>query len=556
MMKNTAGFVAVSASALLLVAACSGGGGSSESSSSSAAASGAAKPSASAAASAGASAAAGEAITSYQKAQPAVVQFEATGEYRDVGSAEGQQGGWAGSGFIIDPSGLAVTNAHVAEGAATLKAFVGGSKDPISAKILGISECDDLAVVDLAGDNYPYLKWHKGPVDVTTKVWAAGFPLGDPQYTVTDGTIAKNNADGQTAWASLDYTYESTAPIQHGNSGGPLLAEDGSIVGINYSGGSPTNTDQFFAIPAALAEPIVNVLKGGTDTDSIGINGEAFYDQDSSVGGIWVAGVRSGGPASEAGVEPGDIITKMEGRDTVTNADVSSSQNSPHVTKQGYCDVLKTQGADRPIKLQVFRASTGEILEGEVNNPDRPLKAISALNNDTTTSSSDSSASASSDASGVTYQTVTDDTGAISVDVPDAWSAVSTKSGDGYGQITATGDAEGFKNGTAAGEEFYIFDGEVKASELKSSMKDLENQKSIKAIIDTCESSDKGKVEDADGYSYIGNTYFKCSGGDINYYLAIQTYPKKKKFVILDAQFSSDQDIEFVNRGIGSLTVK
>jgi serine protease Do len=231
--------VAASAFVLLVVSACGGGGGGDSASSSSAKASSAASA---ASASASGSAAAGGAVTSYHDAQGAVIQIKAEGEYRDVGMSEGSQGAWSGSGFIIDPSGIAVTNAHVAEGAATMKVYVGGSTDPINAQILGVSECNDLAVIDLQGDGFPYLKWHQGPVDVTTDVWAAGFPLGDPQYTVTDGTVAKNNASGDTSWASLDYTLESTASIQPGNSGGPLLLEDGSVVGINYSGGSPTNT--------------------------------------------------------------------------------------------------------------------------------------------------------------------------------------------------------------------------------------------------------------------------------------------------------------------------
>jgi serine protease Do len=231
--------------------------------------------------------------------------------------SEGSQGAWSGSGFIIDPSGIAVTNAHVAEGAATMKVYVGGSTDPINAKILGVSECNDLAVIDLEGGGFPYLKWHQGPIDVTTNVWAAGFPLGDPQYTVTDGTIAKNNASGDTSWASMDHTLEMTATIEPGNSGGPLLAEDGSVVGINYSSFSAPNTSQYFAIPADVAIPVVEVLRKGQDQDSIGVNGTAFYDDKNALGGIWVASVRSGSPASDAGMQAGDIITKMEGRDAL-----------------------------------------------------------------------------------------------------------------------------------------------------------------------------------------------------------------------------------------------
>ena len=535
----------VIASALVMIAASACGGGSgSDASSSSAPSSAAPSASASAAAVAGL-------VTSYQNAQPAVIQVAAEGEYRDVGMSEGQQGAWMGSGFIIDPSGLAVTNAHVAEGAATLKVYVGGSKEPINAKILGISECDDLAVIDLEGDGFAFMKWYQGDVPVTTKVWAAGFPLGDPQYTVTDGTVAKNNADGQREWASLDYVLESTAAIQHGNSGGPLLAEDGTVIGINYAGAAAdaTAAAQFWAIPAALAEPVVNELKTGKDTDSIGVNGTAFYDDQSALGGIWVSGVRSGSPASDAGLQPGDVITKLEGRDAVSNADVDSSGGLARVTKAGYCNVLKTQGSDRPIKLQVFRPSTGEVLEGEVNNPDKPLAATSALTNTTT---GDSSAAPSSAATGdVTYTTLTDDSGAISAEVPDVWSQTSTSGSE----IIATTNSDEFAAGTATGIDFYVMDGAIAKKDLKSAIKKIEGNADIDKLLSTCQDSEAGKVTDGEGYSYVGDSYWSCQGSDVSYYLSIRSYPDQDKSVLILGQFTTDQEVEFVNRSLASLQV-
>lgn len=534
---SKAGMVIVSAAALVVATACSSGSATSETSASAA------------------SSAAGGAIRSYKDAQPAVVQIVAEGEFRDVGMAEGQQGSWMGSGFIIDPSGLAVTNAHVAEGAATMKVYVGGSTDPVNARILGIDECSDLAVIDLEGDSFPYLAWHTGPVNVTTDVWAAGFPLGDPQYTVTDGTIAKNNADGQREWASIDYTLESTAPIQHGNSGGPLLMSDGSVVGVNYAGGSATNTDQFWAIPAALAAPVVDVLKTGQDQNSIGINGEAFFDDASSLGGIWVSGVRSGSPASEAGIEPGDVITQLEGRDAVTDSDVDTSGGVPRVTKAGYCNVIKTQGADRPIKVQVFRPTTGEVLEGEVNNPDKPLAPISTVTNDSAGQTGTDGGTSEGDAAAAGYTTVTDDTGAITVDVPVAWADVNTSAGDGFGQITASTSMDEFNNGQAPGVEYWVFDGALAPDAIESTMQDVISSDSFNQVISTCQDSEAGTVTNGDGYTYIGNQYWSCKGSDMSYYVSIRNYPDQDKWVLLDAQFTTDQDVEFLNRSLGSLLV-
>jgi serine protease Do len=549
-MRTTKAIVSVG-TVLLLVSACSSGGGGGDSSSASAASS--APSAASAGASASASPAAGGQVTSYHDAQGAVVQIVADGEFQDPGAADATQGSWSGSGFIIDPTGLAVTNAHVAEGAATLKVYVGGSKTPVNAKLLGISECNDLAVIDLNGDGFPYLKWHEGPVDVTTQVWAAGFPLGDPQYTVVDGTVSKNNALGDTEWASLDYRLEHTAPIQHGNSGGPLIMEDGSVAGVNYAGGyGNSNTDQFYAIPAALAQPVVDVLKTGADQDGIGVNGQAFYDEKSALAGIWVSGVRSGSPASEAGVKAGDVITKMEGRDAVTSSDIENVANTQVVTKRGYCDVLKTQG-DKPFKLQVYRTATGEVLEGEVNNPDRPLAAISALNNNTGSASDAPSSAPTGD---VTYATVTDDTGAMSVELPDAWGEVDTSaSSDGSGQIIASSNMKEFNDGSATGIFFSSFDADLAAKDLKKTMRTFEKDDGIASLISTCKESEAGTVQEGDGYSYIGNSYWSCQGSDLSYYLSIRTYPDTQKAVIVLSQFTTDQDVEFVNRSLASLIV-
>ena len=83
----------------------------------------------------------------------------------------------AAPGFIIDPSGIAITNNHVVTGAALLKVWVGGNKDKVySAKVLGASECSDLAVIKIDGSDFPYLQWHEGTPNVGLDIYAAGYP--------------------------------------------------------------------------------------------------------------------------------------------------------------------------------------------------------------------------------------------------------------------------------------------------------------------------------------------------------------------------------------------
>lgn len=132
---------------------------------------------------------------------------------------------WAGSGFIISPDGLAVTNNHVVVGAALIDVYVGGSSKRLSARLVAHSECADLAVIDIAGGDYPFLERYTGPVKVGLAVYALGFPPGDPEYTLTSGIISKEKAAGDSDWASVDAVLEHDARINPGNSGGPLVTK-------------------------------------------------------------------------------------------------------------------------------------------------------------------------------------------------------------------------------------------------------------------------------------------------------------------------------------------
>ena len=133
-------------------------------------------------------------VTKLEDVKSAVIQIEAQGSFVEPGAGLQVNVAGSGSGFIIDPSGLAVTNNHVVTGAAFLKVWVGGESEPRNAKILGVSECSDLAVIDIDGDGFPYLEWYDGPISAGLDIYAAGFPLGDPEYTLTRGIVAKERA--------------------------------------------------------------------------------------------------------------------------------------------------------------------------------------------------------------------------------------------------------------------------------------------------------------------------------------------------------------------------
>jgi serine protease Do len=243
------------------------------------------------------------AVTTLQDVRRATIQIEAQGSFIDpeVGALVNVAG--RGSGFIIDPSVIAVTNNHVVTGAAVLRVFVAGEDRARNARVLGASECADLAVITIEGDDFPYLEWHEGPIGVGLDDYAAGFPLGDPENTLTRGVVSKERALAVTEYFGVDGTIEHDARINPGNSGGPLVSSDGRIVAVNFA--TSPRFNQHFAIGRDHAIPLIEQMEAGHDVYSIGINGAAVTD-GQSISGVWVSSVKSGSPADRAGVQPDD----------------------------------------------------------------------------------------------------------------------------------------------------------------------------------------------------------------------------------------------------------
>ena len=297
-------------------------------------------------------------VGSLEDARLAVVQIVTTGTFVTPEGAQANLVG-AGSGFIIDESGLAVTANHVVGGAATIEVFLDGEDRPRNAFVVGVSECSDLAVIDIDGDGYRYLEWYEGDPSVGLAVYAAGFPLADPEYTLVEGIVSKEDSDGDSSWASIDAEIEHTADALVGNSGGPLITADGTVVGVHYAS---NDLGQGFAISAEIAEPIVTRLAGGGDSDSIGVNGEAMFLADG-IPGIWVYSVKAGSPADNLGIVPGDVVWQFEGVDVAADG-----------TMAAYCDVLRSHAPGATLDIQVYRPGTGEIFAGQING--RALEAV------------------------------------------------------------------------------------------------------------------------------------------------------------------------------------
>ena len=348
------------------------------------------------------------AAASFQEAINATVQIVAEGSFMDPEFGMQYNSAGAGTGFIIDPSGIAVTNNHVVTGAAFLQVYIQGEEEPLNARVLGVSECSDLAVIDIEGEGYPYLEWNTNPVSLGTEIYALGYPLGDPEPTLTRGVISKENAGGETSWASVDSVLEHDATINPGNSGGPLVTTDGKVVGVNYAGASDVN--QYFSINASDARAIVEQLRAGTDMDSIGVNGEAVVTEDE-ISGIWVSSVESGSPADRAGVEAGDIITMLEGLVLSTDG-----------TMADYCDILRSRNATDTMSIEVLRYATSEVLEGQLNGDE--LEQSFSFAQEVAAPEGGEETTSGGTATYETYVGIYDDSQAIYVEVPAEWADV------------------------------------------------------------------------------------------------------------------------------------
>jgi serine protease Do len=228
-----------------------------------------------------------------------------------------------GSGFVIDPSGLIVTNNHVIKGADEIIVnFTDGSKLKVT-KILGHDPKTDLALLKVEPKHA--LKSARfgdsGKMRVGDWVMAIGNPFG-LGGTVTVGIISATKRDINSG--PYDDFLQTDAAINRGNSGGPLFNMDGEVIGVNTAIISPTggSIGIGFAVPSNSAVQVVDQLKqfGETRRGWLGVHVQNVTGEIArSMGlqepvGALVASVASGSPANAAGLKPSDIILKFDGQ--------------------------------------------------------------------------------------------------------------------------------------------------------------------------------------------------------------------------------------------------
>ena len=226
-----------------------------------------------------------------------------------------------GSGFIIDPSGYLVTNHHVVDGAAVIDVALSDGRT-LTAKLVGSDPETDLALLKVDATGLPTIPLgSSSALKVAEPVMAIGNPFG-LDHTVTVGIIS---GTGRVIGAGrYDDFLQTDAAINPGNSGGPLISTRGEVVGINSAIASGTGGFQGvgFAIPIDLAKPILQQLRT-TGRVVRGWLGVAIQPLTSELAksfglpntqGALVASVTEGSPAAQAGIRPGDVIVRYDGK--------------------------------------------------------------------------------------------------------------------------------------------------------------------------------------------------------------------------------------------------
>jgi len=225
-----------------------------------------------------------------------------------------------GSGVIVTPDGYMLTNHHVIEGADEIKVVLADGQN-VNVKVVGSDAESDVALLKIDnGDNLPAVPFgNSGDQRVGDVVLAIGNPFGVGQ-TVTQGIISATGRS-HLGISAFENFIQTDAAINPGNSGGALINAKGELIGINTAIFSKTGGSLGigFAIPIDLAEGVMQQLttSGRVVRGWLGIQGqnvteklaEAFGLHDST--GILVTGVMENGPASLAGMRPGDVITRI-----------------------------------------------------------------------------------------------------------------------------------------------------------------------------------------------------------------------------------------------------
>src|SRR4051812_8432108 len=291
-----------------------------------------------------------------------------------------------GSGFVIDPSGFIVTNNHVIEDSDQITImFNDGTSLP--AKVIGRDTKTDLALLKVAPKK-PLPATHFGDSDkarIGDWVIAIGDPFGLGS-TVTAGIVSARNRD--ISAGPYDDFIQTDAPINKGNSGGPLFDMDGNVVGINSAIFSPSggSVGIGFAIPANLARDVIQQLRqfGVARRGWIGVRIQGVTPDIAegfglpTTQGALIADVTKGGPAAKAGLANGDLVTSFDGKPVPDDRALPRIVADTPIGKTVNMDVLR-KGRKQTLRITVQKLADDARADKPAKAPPAPVKNQSKL---------------------------------------------------------------------------------------------------------------------------------------------------------------------------------
>ena len=297
------------------------------------------------------------ATTVAEKSLPSVVGIKVSYQISSFfGSSKGEA---TGSGIIITEDGYILTNNHVVASTSnsyfaiqeatgiTVKLY--GDETEYPATVVGTDSYTDLAVIKIEKDGLtPATLGNSDDVKIGEFVMAVGNPLG-MDYSVTAGIVSAVNREIETDGATY-YAIQTDAAINSGNSGGALVNANGEVIGVNtlkFAGNGVEGVG--FAIPISQTTKIVEQLMTNSEVirPYIGITGSSVDSQVSEKynipKGVYVESVQEGSPAEKAGIQKGDIVTQIEGKDVASISELNRYKYNYEIGDKVTLTVIRNQ---------------------------------------------------------------------------------------------------------------------------------------------------------------------------------------------------------------------
>lgn len=279
-----------------------------------------------------------------------------------------RRGGGSGSGFLVTPDGYVLTNSHVVHRARRVRAVLQDGRS-FEGQVVGDDPATDLAVVKISGESFAYVPLNG---DVAPRQGQLAIAMGNPlgfESTVSTGVVSAlgRSLRGRTG-RLIDNVVQHTAPLNPGNSGGPLVSSSGAVLGVNTAIISRSQGIGF-AVPASTAAWVVAELlaRGRVRRAQVGVGGFtrrldrrlARAHQLEQRSAVEVQSVVTDGPAAVAGVRDGDLIIAFDGEPVATVDDLHRILRSWDVGRPAPLRLLR-RGAERVVRVRPTEAASDD----------------------------------------------------------------------------------------------------------------------------------------------------------------------------------------------------